>query len=334
MPNAPKARRVESLPILNAVMQVYEINNERRVAAWLATLAVESGELKYQQEIASGAAYEGREDLGNTEPGDGKRFKGHGRIQITGRDNHTAYTRYLKANKHLPFVDFVKHPQRLAEEPYATDSAGWFWAVYKKLNPLADARQFLKTQVRVNGRNRKTGLPNHWEVRKNYYERALRVLPDDFLLEGAEPVEDVEESDIDLTEPLVTDSVTDDSPKPSQEEVKPEIKSQEPEPPAAPQADKPKVTPIEAPPTSITTKVAATAGAIGPVIAATGLKIGGVEFKTGGIIAFAAVVIVGMVVAAWIWNQSQERRERRQRLSMENLASDSKGNVIAAGSKV
>lgn len=196
MPNAPKARRVESLPILNAVMRAYEINNERRAAAWLATLAVESGELKYQQEIASGAAYEGREDLGNTEPGDGKRFKGHGRIQITGRSNHAAYTSYLKKNKHLPFVDFVKSPSLLAEEPYATDSAGWFWAVLKNLNPLADNRQFLNTQIKVNGRNKKTGLPNHWDERRNYYERALTVLPDDFLLEGAAPVDDVEPADI------------------------------------------------------------------------------------------------------------------------------------------
>lgn len=140
--------------------------------------------------------------------------------------------------------------------------------------------------------------------------------------------------------PLVTNSVKEDpkvekpaaSPQPQPD--KPEIKSQEPEPPAAQQAPKPTVTPVEAPPTSITTKIVATASAIAPAIAATGLKIGGVEFKTGGLVAFAAVVIVGMVVAAWIWNQSQERRERRQRLSMENLASDSKGNVIAAGSKV
>lgn len=144
-------------------------------------------------------------------------------------------------------------------------------------------------------------------------------------------------SDLDPVEPIVTNSVTEEtkveetsaSPQPE-----PEIKTQEPEPPAALQAPKPTVTPVEAPPTSITTKIAATAGAIGPVIAATGLKIGGVEFSTGGIVAIAGVIIVGMVLGAWIWNQSQERRERRQRLSMENLASDTKSNVIAAGSKV
>ena len=179
MPNA-RRRAVDALPILNKVAQQYEINTERRMAMWLATLAAESGELKYQEEIASGAAYEGRTDLGNTQKGDGRRFKGHGRIQITGRTNHTKYTNYLKRSKHLPFIDFVANPARLAEEPYATDAAGWFWTVYKGLNKFADAGDFLTTQVRVNGRNKKTGLPNHYDVRQRYYARGLAVLPSNF----------------------------------------------------------------------------------------------------------------------------------------------------------
>jgi hypothetical protein len=59
-----------------------------------------------------------------------------------------------------------------------------------------------------------------------------------------------------------------------------------------------------------------------------------VEFHTGGLIAIAAIVIVGMIIAAYLWNQSQERAFQRQKLSMENLASENRGNVIAAGSKV
>lgn len=127
-------------------------------------------------------------------------------------------------------------------------------------------------------------------------------------------------------EPLVAESV----PEPPQ----PEVETQEPEPPSATQAPKPEVTPVAAPSTSITTKIAAAASAAGPVIAATGLKIGGVEFKTGGLIAIAAVVIVGMIIGAWIYNQSQERAFARQKLSMENLANGNRENVIAAGSKV
>ncbi len=176
------------------------------MAAFLATLAAESGELKYQEEIASGAAYEGRADLGNTQKGDGKRFKGHGRIQITGRDNHVKYTNYLKRSKHLPFVDFVANPKALAQEPYATDAAGWFWSVYKNLNPVADRGDFLTTQIRVNGRNKRTGLPNHYDVRQRYYTRALSVLPDNFALSAVPPSTPTKEASIPsapVTEPTV-----------------------------------------------------------------------------------------------------------------------------------
>lgn len=185
MPDAPAAKRAAALPILNSVAAAYDINNQHRLAAWLATVAVESGELKYEQEIASGEAYEGRVDLGNTQPGDGPRFKGRGRIQITGRTNYGKYTEYLKAKPHLPFIDFIQDPLALATEPYATDSAGWFFAIYIAANPLADRGLFLEIQVKVNGRNRETGLPNGWPVRNEFYQRALTVLPADFQLDAS-----------------------------------------------------------------------------------------------------------------------------------------------------
>lgn len=196
MPNAPKKTREAAIPLLNYTAFNYEITTPRRMRAWLATLAVESGELRYQEEIASGAAYEGRRDLGNVHPGDGRKFKGHGRIQNTGRDVHRAYTKHLKKSGHLPFVDFEANPKRLAEEPYATDSAGWFVNGYKNLNPLADANNFLAYQIRVNGRNKKTGLPNHWTERQRYYERARRAIPDDWEL-TAEDVADFAPDGID-----------------------------------------------------------------------------------------------------------------------------------------
>jgi len=182
MPFAPSKARRAALPILMHTALNYGITTRRRMAMWLATIAVESGELKYQAELASGAAYEGRADLGNTQKGDGRRFKGHGRIQITGRDAHTEYTKYLRKSGHLPFVDFVKEPHRLAEEPYATDAAGWFVNGYKNLNPLADTNNFLGYQIKVNGMNKKTKKPNHWAERQTYYSRALRALPDDWVL--------------------------------------------------------------------------------------------------------------------------------------------------------
>jgi putative chitinase len=172
MPHCKVSTQV--LPTLNETMREFEINNRLRAAAFLATLAVESGEYRYNEELASGSAYEGRTDLGNTHPGDGPRFKGHGRIQLTGRDVHKACGDYFG-------VDLIANPKLAAEEPLATKSAGWFWVHYKtQMNELADQGDFLKTQIKVNGRNKKTGLPNGWPERQNYYKVGLAVLPANF----------------------------------------------------------------------------------------------------------------------------------------------------------
>ncbi|MFL6257928.1 MAG: glycoside hydrolase family 19 protein [Pyrinomonadaceae bacterium] len=174
MPNCPKARRAQCLPRLIAAMVEFDITNYLRASAFLATIALESGELKYFEEIASGAAYEGRRDLGNVIRGDGRKYKGRGVIQITGRTNSEACLKFLR----LP----AGQPELLADLDNAFRSAGWFWSPFRHLNELADQRKFLAIQIRVNGRNRKTGLPNHWEIRRAYYERALRVLPEDLAL--------------------------------------------------------------------------------------------------------------------------------------------------------
>jgi predicted chitinase len=174
MPNCPKAKRAQCLPHLVSAMVEFNITNYLRASAFLATISVESMELRYFEEIASGAAYEGRRDLGNTQPGDGKKYKGRGVIQVTGRANSELCLKFLN----LP----AGQPELLAELSNAFRSAGWFWDPFKNLNPLADQRQFLTTQIRVNGKNKKTGLPNGWDERRSYYERALKVLPEDLLV--------------------------------------------------------------------------------------------------------------------------------------------------------
>src|SRR6202007_253376 len=78
-------------------------------AHFLAQIAHESGELRYTEELASGEAYEGRQDLGNTQAGDGPRFKGRGLIQLTGRANYTNF-------KNDSGVDVVTNPGQIATD--------------------------------------------------------------------------------------------------------------------------------------------------------------------------------------------------------------------------
>ncbi|MBN1209052.1 MAG: LysM peptidoglycan-binding domain-containing protein [Myxococcaceae bacterium] len=155
-----KARQV--LPHLNAAMAEAKINTPKRQAAFLAQLAHESGQLRYFEEIASGRAYEGRRDLGNTQPGDGVRFKGRGPIQLTGRANYRA------AGKALG-IDLERNPKRAADIDVGFRTAAWFWNS-RGLNKYADAGNFREVTRRINGGY--NGLAD----REQFYRRALNVL--------------------------------------------------------------------------------------------------------------------------------------------------------------
>ena len=82
------------VPVLNTAMGRFQIVGSRRVAAFIAQIGHESGQLVYVREIwgptPTQAKYEGRKDLGNTVPGDGFKYRGRGLIQITGRANYAA----------------------------------------------------------------------------------------------------------------------------------------------------------------------------------------------------------------------------------------------------
>jgi len=159
-------------PHLDLACQTYQIDSPKRLAAFLAQIGHESGALRYTQELwgptSAQARYEGRRDLGNTEPGDGKRFMGRGLIQTTGRGNYRALTQRLRA-RFGSAPDFEQHPEKLEEPGWAAISAADYWD-WRSLNALADAGDFERITRRING-----GL-NGQEDRLARWARATRVL--------------------------------------------------------------------------------------------------------------------------------------------------------------
>jgi putative chitinase len=118
-----------------------------RLAAFIAQIGHESGGLHWLVELwgptPAQARYEGREDLGNTEPGDGFKYRGRGLIQITGRANYQACGDALA-------TDLIESPELLSEPDMAVRSAMWFWQLHG-LNELADAGNFERITRRING---------------------------------------------------------------------------------------------------------------------------------------------------------------------------------------
>lgn len=143
MPFASRVNVQKFAGPLAAAMEKFEINTPKRQAAFLAQIAHESGSLKYVLEIASGEAYEGRKNLGNTEAGDGVRFKGRGLIQITGRANYKSLSQALS-------YDFISNPKDLELPGAASMSAAWFWES-RGLNELADKDDFETITRKING---------------------------------------------------------------------------------------------------------------------------------------------------------------------------------------
>lgn len=161
----PRCKHPSYLKNINAAMKEGSINTCNRKAAFLAQLAHESGELVYMEELASGTAYEGRKDLGNTHKGDGKRFKGRGPIQLTGRANYRAAGKAL----HL---DLENHPEQVKMPEVGFRTAVWFWTTHK-LNALADQKtlaSFRMITKRINGGT------NGQAAREKYWARAKKTL--------------------------------------------------------------------------------------------------------------------------------------------------------------
>ncbi len=168
-PNVSADKAESYAPLLSAAMSEAKITTSRRAAAFLAQVAHESAGLYYWEEIASGAAYEGRRDLGNTRAGDGRRYKGRGPIQLTGRSNYRAAGQALR-------VPLERNPGLAATPKVGFRIAAWFWRT-RGLNELADRGDFREITRRING-----GF-NGWDDRVRWWGRmkglGAAILPGD-----------------------------------------------------------------------------------------------------------------------------------------------------------
>jgi putative chitinase len=161
---------------LPAMFAHFDITTPRRQAHFVSQVALECDYFQTLEEYASGAAYEGRKDLGNTQPGDGRRFKGRAPLQVTGRANYAQAQRDLSA---LGFTcDLLNHPEQLAEDVRLATWACGVWWHRNKTNAVADAdADGEKVSRAVNLGNPKARKPaNHEADRKALFAAATEIL--------------------------------------------------------------------------------------------------------------------------------------------------------------
>jgi hypothetical protein len=163
-------------PILVQALEVHGIRTDPMEIVAAATIAIETAHTFLPIHEFGGRNpeayftkhYEGRIDLGNTQPGDGARFHGRGWPQLTGRANYRTYGSKVG-------VDLEFEPDR-ALEPILSANLFALFALDKHIAQLADAKDWLTIRKRWNGVNRRTGLPNGWEEFKLYVHRLLALV--------------------------------------------------------------------------------------------------------------------------------------------------------------
>jgi putative chitinase len=170
MPNAKPIRLHYFCQMFQHFKTLHEMVDNIEIAQMLAQVAHESAELTYTREIASGIAYEGRKDLGNVNFGDGRKFKGRGFIQLTGRANYVAFTKWLhKYNLYLGY-DFEQTPEWVGDDVCLSFlTIIFFWEENGLHNPEIYANCAKTTKIINGGWN---GL----ESRSRYFERAKKIL--------------------------------------------------------------------------------------------------------------------------------------------------------------
>lgn len=150
-----------------SMVREFSLNTYNRQAYLLAQMAHESAGFSTTTEFASGAQYEGRADLGNTQPGDGVRFKGRGLIQLTGRANYRKFGQIFG-------IDLIRQPELLQRFPLAARVSGEFWR-QNAINECADRSDFICATRRINGGT--NGLADRQRYLRIALDLLVRQLP-------------------------------------------------------------------------------------------------------------------------------------------------------------
>lgn len=170
----PLERYEALLPGVLSCLEASQCTNVERIAQWMAQTGHESLGLSAMEEFASGEAYEGRADLGNTEPGDGVRYKGRSAIMITGRTNYGAVSAWAYGEGYVDSPNyFVDNPEQMASDDYGFMGTAWYWKVARgtQINDAADREDHETVCRLING-----GL-NGYDDRVARYARAKEVAP-------------------------------------------------------------------------------------------------------------------------------------------------------------
>jgi putative chitinase len=128
---------------LRPTLESYDITTRLRIAHFLGQTCEESAGFRTTEEFASGEEYEGRKDLGNVNQGDGRRFKGRGLLQLTGRSNYREYGQALG-------IELESNPQLAAEPALSLRIACEYWK-RKNINAACDKDDVVAVTLLVNG---------------------------------------------------------------------------------------------------------------------------------------------------------------------------------------
>jgi predicted chitinase len=165
------------LPGFNQALIAAQCTTVNRAAMFVAQTGHESGGLLWLEELASGAEYNGRADLGNTKPGWGVRYKGRGAIQLTGAFNYQAFSRWAYAQHMVSSPTyFFDNPTQVSVPPWAFISASYYWVVARTtLNAAADRGDVNTCTRLVNGGT--NGLADRTARWKRALTYGARLLP-------------------------------------------------------------------------------------------------------------------------------------------------------------